>query len=87
MVVVVVVGRGNAVRQSLAVGEGASDRTARWSPLQLELEALVAPLAGVAVEHGAFHEGHGPCSVYQDHCVGPGREREKQRGTENNINC
>lgn len=68
-------------------GKGDAKKGTEWvssvvsSPLQLELEGAGAPFARIAVEHGAFCEGHVPFGVYQDYCIGPGWE-DKQRWSE-----
>lgn len=41
------------------------------SHLQLKLERTGAPVACVAVKHGALCEGHVTFCVYQDNCIGP----------------
>lgn len=43
------------------------------SLLQFELERTGAPIACVAVEHGALCEGHITFCVNQDDCIGPKR--------------
>lgn len=49
------------------------------SRLQFELERIGAPFACVTVEHGALREGHIPFCVYQDYCIGPEVDTNKQK--------